>query len=688
MKLCNEAFGVTACPSVVRMNTVHHLRSFLLFAQVTQYPTTYAFLSPSSGGSPSRATSERIPLPEGGSLNAKLKDIIHVVKNKAIMLGVAKSWNAGVLHIKSMPVKNPDQHEQVKDLTAKGGSNGQRVSAELITVSDDDMSSHSENHIDRSNEGSQSIHRRDLGKAILEGFVRGVFVGITILDGFRKQALEEWISLLAARFQGQGESKVLAALLLKIKNKGKWSRVEWIEAVDGINLYGQTREHSTWGTCKQSSNPFSCGLWLLFHTLTAAAPDMMAKTTIKGIGAFVKNFFGCKECQQHFANHMRIVSQLPLVTNKDGVLWLWRLHNSVSVRVAHQKGNQDERTLEGVMWPSLSKCPQCKDGGLWDEHGTYVFMRSIYLHPLPTSNPTAAPSVALTPAPSVAPTRMPSMLPTLAPTLVPTHSPSSSPTATPTRRPTHSPSSSPTTTPTNRPTTNPTSTPIMELTLNVGVSNRTDTSPSTSHTNPVENKAENRADLRLKPLVLLPPKMCTCMHGEPASGSACKHSGMFCVSCDKGYAHVVSDTDSNMHSVCRKTDKNPLDFQEPGLELSEKTKRGQAPRVIPVVKNPLRRSHVLHQTLYQKVAAMFETPLYVGTLLTILFLGLCGLLCCLWRSCKEDDEFSSTADFLSLHRSSRWKGYSKVQVVEDEADAEVSISLSHILLDSKCYIRK
>ena len=82
---------------------------------------------------------------------------------------------------------------------------------------------------------------------------------------------------------------------------------------------------------------------------------------------------------------------------------------------------------------------------------------------IPTSNPTVTPASTPTKAPSILPTLKPSSTPTAAPTVIPTGNPTVTPASTPTKAPsilpTVKPSSTPTAAPSVIPTSNPTVTP-------------------------------------------------------------------------------------------------------------------------------------------------------------------------------------------------------------------------------------
>ena len=78
---------------------------------------------------------------------------------------------------------------------------------------------------------------------------------------------------------------------------------------------------------------YTCGLWRLFHTMTLIAVQKNAKDNVlEAIHGFVKEFFGCNECREHFTGMVsrdNILSQDSVVTQ---ALWLWKAHNEVNLR--------------------------------------------------------------------------------------------------------------------------------------------------------------------------------------------------------------------------------------------------------------------------------------------------------------------------------------------------------------------
>lgn len=83
----------------------------------------------------------------------------------------------------------------------------------------------------------------------------------------------------------------------------------------------------------ESCKDFSCGMWRLLHLISVAAPS--GELSIRFL---VDTYFSCAVCREHFLAHFDACdfnrpscSKTP--TNADVIAWLYRLHNSVNVRL-------------------------------------------------------------------------------------------------------------------------------------------------------------------------------------------------------------------------------------------------------------------------------------------------------------------------------------------------------------------
>jgi len=169
---------------------------------------------------------------------------------------------------------------------------------------------------------------------------------------------------LAERLMQQGPIKDLMKFR---KFLGSWARSAYIPLSDG--------EEETYMTCDGSS----CAMWTLLHvTLTAVAARGISGRTLLGdaslaadgsaddlvgiqqavdfVKTFVTGFLSCHQCKVNFLrdfDHCKF-GRCEIQDFRDLPLWLWRLHNAISLRVAqHSHAFVDRR------WPMYEDCPTC-----------------------------------------------------------------------------------------------------------------------------------------------------------------------------------------------------------------------------------------------------------------------------------------------------------------------------------------
>ncbi|XP_053329835.1 sulfhydryl oxidase 2 [Spea bombifrons] len=148
-----------------------------------------------------------------------------------------------------------------------------------------------------------------------------------------------------------------------------------------------------WVGCRGSRpelRGYPCSLWKLFHTLTVQAstqPNALANTAFAGdslavlqtMRRYIKEFFGCRECAQHFEAMARELGD-GIKSPDEAVLWLWRKHNAVNKRLAGAP-SEDAQSPK-VQWPTPDLCPDCReeakgDDG-WQEPKVLAFLKLHY----------------------------------------------------------------------------------------------------------------------------------------------------------------------------------------------------------------------------------------------------------------------------------------------------------------------
>lgn len=141
---------------------------------------------------------------------------------------------------------------------------------------------------------------------------------------------------------------------------------------------------NNWIGCKGSSSNFrgySCGLWELFHFLTVqSAADSNSSDpldVLKAVHGFVKNFFGCTDCSQHFQAMADELLIWQVSSKDDAVLWLWKAHNQVNRRLAGDA--TEDPAYPKIQFPSQSACARCRDQmSNWQTQEVLHFLKEFY----------------------------------------------------------------------------------------------------------------------------------------------------------------------------------------------------------------------------------------------------------------------------------------------------------------------
>lgn len=160
-----------------------------------------------------------------------------------------------------------------------------------------------------------------------------------------------------------------------------------------LNSLTQFDEKNSWNryddyrTCKGSTpsyRGYSCSLWLFFHTLTvgeylAQHKDPMKKNqhhVLLTMRDYIPKFFGCRECARHFSILSQDVDK-SLIHPNSSVLWLWKTHNQVNLRLAGATSEDPAHKKE--LYPPRSLCNSCWNSDqTFNEHEVLEFLIQKY----------------------------------------------------------------------------------------------------------------------------------------------------------------------------------------------------------------------------------------------------------------------------------------------------------------------
>lgn len=138
---------------------------------------------------------------------------------------------------------------------------------------------------------------------------------------------------------------------------------------------------SQWIGCKPSmagKRGFSCSLWQLFHYFSVSATNSEKshepQEVLRAVFGFVKHFFSCTHCSQHFQEMAERNGIWQVTTKDEAVLWLWSAHNEVNQRLAGDP--TEDPTFPKIQYPSQETCPQCYQEIIPAQSGTPLSDRS------------------------------------------------------------------------------------------------------------------------------------------------------------------------------------------------------------------------------------------------------------------------------------------------------------------------
>jgi len=199
---------------------------------------------------------------------------------------------------------------------------------------------------------------------------------------------------LSSTFPARGEAFAAWAEMLKqegpIHDPARFDELvrAWVQAA-GINGW----ENEEYETCQHSGAPNNCAMWTLLHaTLAAVAARGLTGSTLRGepelatetaaqsrvVGIdeavdFVKKYVSalqsCGPCRVQFLSAFEKCSygRCRIAEYRGLPLWLWRIHNAVSLRASLRHNLTVDRR-----WPMYEDCPRCwrqslTMGGHWSQ---------------------------------------------------------------------------------------------------------------------------------------------------------------------------------------------------------------------------------------------------------------------------------------------------------------------------------
>lgn len=207
------------------------------------------------------------------------------------------------------------------------------------------------------------------------------------LNGEPLQALLDYLDVIITSFPFRGNLKdYIISLRSTLATRDNWSGGDVYDTVKSLgDSYAPvyTTNLDDYVGCRGSLpkyRGYTCGLWTLFHTLTVNAARKQGNEgpkVLRAMHGYVKNFFGCTTCQEHFIAMAQRNRIFDVKENDKAVLWLWISHNEVNLRLAGDVTEDPEHPK--LQFPSIAQCAECRLArGAWNLPAVYQYLQRMY----------------------------------------------------------------------------------------------------------------------------------------------------------------------------------------------------------------------------------------------------------------------------------------------------------------------
>eukprot|EP00978_Attheya_sp_CCMP212_P024006 scaffold74702_cov53-Attheya_sp.AAC.2 len=242
----------------------------------------------------------------------------------------------------------------------------------------------------------------DASLAMVNGLLEGLFLGMDgRADAKRKSIFIDWLDLLSMTLPPDW---AIHALVDDLR-----LNVDFVS--EGIKNFISTIEkhHAPKATWSKGCG-LTCGTWKLFHVISIGLAEHRGGLNLVEAGAvpagtrtfspkqaanvfreYMAQIYFCADCRKHFLmdydqcmyNSCSLKDDDELETPEDWkefALWLWRVHNGVSLRLAKERGlSYAPISVIQSVWPHLEMCLQCfNDDGTWNEGEVFEQLEMSY----------------------------------------------------------------------------------------------------------------------------------------------------------------------------------------------------------------------------------------------------------------------------------------------------------------------
>ena len=221
-----------------------------------------------------------------------------------------------------------------------------------------------------------SVYLSDLDKTVISSLSTEVLLTTSFTDE-QKISLHQYLDILTRFYPIESDAYNLISNLYKTLNQ-----TEDVETLRSI--VEEFPVSWDWVGCKGSSDiygGYTCGLWTLWHFLTVAQAEAGSgdpTDVLMAMTSYVRDFFKCQECSQHFLSMVEDGDNITSVRSyEEAVLYLWYRHNEVNERLI-SSGHADDPLFPKEYFPNVDHCPSCYLNGNLDEKEILNFLMTLY----------------------------------------------------------------------------------------------------------------------------------------------------------------------------------------------------------------------------------------------------------------------------------------------------------------------
>ncbi|CAG7733616.1 unnamed protein product [Allacma fusca] len=216
---------------------------------------------------------------------------------------------------------------------------------------------------------------------------------VKLIEGQKLEALKLFVDVLNQLFPAdRREVKIFLEKLEDwISQKTEIESSDFLAKLDQLEteLRPWDIDMNNWDECRGTvagRRGYTCGLWRLFHALTIVGVQKNSKLKVlNAIHGYVKEFFGCRECKEHFTGMVTRDKILSVDSIMTQALWLWKIHNEVNLRLIGAPS--EDPGFPKQRYPNKEQCSECYDGLVnFDEGKVMEYLLKKYSNPQRSSH--------------------------------------------------------------------------------------------------------------------------------------------------------------------------------------------------------------------------------------------------------------------------------------------------------------